>query len=302
MTAPSHAKSSLAARSRLTAAALATATLSIGCGAPPSGGAVAERSLVVVASEYAFTAPDTVDPGPAVISLRNDGRVDHELIVMKLRPGATLADLAGMRKEDGSVRPFLDGGSAVLFAPPGEHGDGRLAIDLEPGARYALWCNFTDEEGAPEHSALGMIGELVVRASRTGGAPKSGDRPRPIEIAASDYAFTVPDTLPPGLVDFHLRNVGTVRHELTVDKLVEGADPALFFAELRREADVDSFYDSDGAILTAYADGGSAAAIRVELEPGRVYVLTCAFRDHETAPSHLALGMFKALHVRRPDR
>ncbi|MGE0552125.1 MAG: hypothetical protein AB7R55_01720 [Gemmatimonadales bacterium] len=301
MTAPSGSKASPAARPRRTATALATAALSIGCGGQPSGGG-AEQSLAVIASEYAFTAPDTVDPGPTVISLRNDGRVPHELVVMKLRPGATLADLARVRREDGSVGPYVDGGSAVLFAPPGAQGDGRLAIDLEPGARYALWCNFADEEGAAEHSALGMIGELVIREVAAGAAPRRGDGPRSIEIIASDYAFAVPDTLPSGVVDFHLRNVGTVRHELTVDKLIEGADPALFFAEIRRGADVDSLYDSDGAILTAYPDGGSTAAVRVDLEPGRVYVLTCAFKDHDTAPSHLALGMFKALHVRRPDR
>ncbi len=65
-------------------------------------------------------------------------------------------------QNDGDREDVVDGFGGVLIADPGEVGWGRLAVELEPGRTYALVCNFTDAEGDPPHSALGMIASFTV--------------------------------------------------------------------------------------------------------------------------------------------
>ncbi|MEZ4457494.1 MAG: hypothetical protein R2882_13250 [Gemmatimonadales bacterium] len=268
--------------------------------APPAAGAGAASptmaTLVVTGNDYAFQVADTVDPGPTVIALANGGKVFHELVLMKLLPQTTIAGLLKADAADETFRPYLEGGNAVLFAAPGDTGTGRLAVNFEPGARYAFWCNFTDSTGTPKHSALGMVREIVVR-NETATPRQDADPVRTLAVELGDYAFRVADTVTAGWVDVRVTNVGRQRHELALSLLKPGVDGAAFYAQALKGANVDSLYDDDGAILTAYPEGGNLFAIRVELLPGRVYVLECTFKDSDTAPPHNKLGMFKALTV-----
>ncbi|MBL8987663.1 MAG: hypothetical protein JNJ80_15430 [Gemmatimonadetes bacterium] len=278
------------------------------CSAPPrdtppaagtDGAQPGMATLIVSGNEYAFQVADTVDPGPTVIQLDNRGKVFHEMVVMKLRPATTIASLLQADAADASFQPFLEGGSAVLFAAPGATGTGRLAVTFEPGARYALWCNFSDSPGAPKHSALGMVREIVVRQNpRT---PRPAAAPvRTVAVELGDYAFRTPDTVSAGWVEVRVSNLGRQRHELALSRLKNGEDGAFFYSQALKNASLDSLYDDDGVILTAYPGGDNPFAIRVELLPGRVYVLECLFKDSDSSPPHNKLGMFKALTVRPP--
>ncbi|MGE3618014.1 MAG: hypothetical protein AB7L66_19245, partial [Gemmatimonadales bacterium] len=120
---------------------------------------------------------------------------------------------------------------------------------------------------------------------------------RTLAVELGDYAFRVADTVTAGWVDVRVTNIGRQRHELALSLLKPGVDGAFFYAQVLKGANVDSLYDDDGAILTAYPGGGNLFGIRVELLPGRAYVLECTFKDSDTAPPHNKLGMFKALTV-----
>lgn len=286
------------------AAWLALAGVAAACGAEPKRVAAAapDAVLEVVATEYAFQAPDSVAPGRTVLRLKNLGRVVHELIVMKLKPGVPMDSLVALRGKREGFRTFIDGGSAVLFAPPGEVGDGELVVDFEPGRDYALWCNFRDGEGKPMHSALGMYRRIRVPATRPAAAPA---RPatvtapvREVVVLAGDYRFAVADTLDAGTVELRIRNVGRMRHEVAFGRLKAGVSARTFLEEMRKGADIDAFYDDDGAIVTAYPDDDNRTAIRAELRAGHEYVILCEFRDAPGQPSHVELGMAKGIVVR----
>jgi hypothetical protein len=254
-----------------------------------------ERTIDVVAVDYAFEAPDTVEPGPAVLRLTNKGAVAHEVIVMKLRPGVSAVQLLAAQRRDESFRPSLEGGVAVLFANPGTTGDGRLVVDFEAGRDYALWCNFQDGEGAPLHSAMGMFKQIHVG----GAGARLATRPaRHVVVDARDYVFRVADTLPAGETEFVLTNSGAHRHEASFGRLASGvAATALPDAYMKGDA-VDALLDDDGAVLTAYGGEGNTFAVRINLLSGRTYVLFCELADAPDAPPHAQMGMFKTIQVR----
>ena len=263
------------------------------CAAPSSSH---ERIIDVVATDYAFQAPDTVAPGPAVLRLTNRGGVPHEMIVMKLRPGISVADLFAAQQRGEDFRPSLDGGNAVLFAGPGTTGDGRLAVDLEQGRDYALWCNFQDGEGTPTHSTMGMFRQIHVGGSVDAGSASTP--PRRVVVDVGDYVFRLADTLAAGEAEFTMTNSGLQRHEVSFGRLKAGTKTAFFFDEYLKGNDVDSLYDDDGAILTAYGGDPNGFAVRIDLIAGRAYVLLCEFSDTPEALSHARMGMFKGIEVR----
>jgi hypothetical protein len=255
------------------------------------------REIEVVASDYAFQAPDTVDAGPTLVHLRNVGKVRHEMILVQLEQGATAAQLLDAQRRDETVRPFVDGGNAVLFAAPGRRNGASLEVNFEAGRDYLLVCNFADGEGKPLHFTLGMFKPIHVRGD--GGALAAADTTaQDVIVDAMDYAFRVPDTLPAGPTSFRMRNLGKVRHEVAVGLLAPGATVRQFLEKLKKGEDVDPLFEGSDALLTARAGEENELALYFDLLPGRRYLVACEFRDGPDAPPHLELGMFKELVVR----
>jgi len=118
-----------------------------------------------------------------------------------------------------------------------------------------------------------------------------------VSVVGQDYAFTAPDTLPPGPTSFRFRNLGSVAHELVVARLKAGVTPAEAFAAEQRGADVAAFYDEGDGLL--YAERGDSVdfRLRVDLLPGRRYVLVCTLEGGPHGKPHVMLGMFKAVAV-----
>lgn len=122
------------------------------------------NDVTVVGIDYAFDAPDTLPPGATAIAFENRGKVPHEMILVRLKEGITLEKLMEGVGRGGDPREFTEGGAGILIAAPGETTAGRLLVDLLPGWRYALVCNFQDEPDAPPHIALGMRSSFAVAA------------------------------------------------------------------------------------------------------------------------------------------
>jgi hypothetical protein len=122
---------------------------------------------------------------------------------------------------------------------------------------------------------------------------------REIEVTASDYAFQAPDTLAPGPTVFHMRNTGTVSHEMGLTRLRDGATPAGALSAELRDGRTDSVYDRGSALLDGVPGGPGDIGIFVDLLPGRTYVLTCNHVDGPGKPTHVALGMFHAFVVKK---
>lgn len=124
----------------------------------------APRAVDITAVNYAFQAPATLPPGPAVFRLVNLGTVPHEVQLFLFKPGIA-ADSGRALLRQGRVPDSLsDSSGAVLIAAAHTTTPEQVYIDLQPGRLYALVCEFRDSANAPRHSQLGMLGVLQVAA------------------------------------------------------------------------------------------------------------------------------------------
>ena len=139
--------------------ALARLTLAfgVGLGAACSQTAQAPREVLVRATDYAFDAPDSLPSGPVAFGLENRGKVAHELIIVGLRPEASVAEIVRRDRADSTWRHLREPPSGILTADSGVRTPGRILVDLVPGRRYLLLCNFQDSDSAPPHLHLGMM-------------------------------------------------------------------------------------------------------------------------------------------------
>ena len=120
-----------------------------------------------------------------------------------------------------------------------------------------------------------------------------------VVVTATEYAFGVPDTLPPGLTVFRLKNDGNQRHEMVLARLKDGIALSLFVRAMATDADVGALIDlPGGATFARPGFHDNPMGIAVVLVRGRSYVIWCGFRDSPEAPMHSRLGMFKQIVVR----
>lgn len=118
-----------------------------------------DASITIDAVDYAFEAPASIEVGAdTVIELTNSGSEPHEVNLVQLAPGATVADfLAGLSPDSTEPPPGLPIGGIQAILP----GDSqRATVNLAAGS-YALICYIPDAGGTP-HFALGMATALEV--------------------------------------------------------------------------------------------------------------------------------------------
>lgn len=120
---------------------------------------------------------------------------------------------------------------------------------------------------------------------------------REVDIHATDYAFRVPQTLPPGLTAFRLINDGAVSHEVQLFRFRPGMTPEeagrLIVGDSIPDADADAW----GSVLIANAGHAALERILVPLVHGELYALMCQFRNADSLPRHAKLGMVAVLRV-----
>src|SRR5437867_7890163 len=123
----------------------------------PPQAAAAAPTVHVVATEYAFQAPDSLPAGLTDFHLMNNGKEPHHLTLIRLAPGQTPADLAKMDPS----KPMPEGMTmpgGPNFAAPG--GTAEAMVDLQPG-NYVMVCLIPASDGKP-HLLHGMVHPLTV--------------------------------------------------------------------------------------------------------------------------------------------
>jgi plastocyanin len=128
-----------------------------GLASTASGQSRDPQQIDVVANDYAFTPlPSRIQAGPTVFTFANNGKVQHEMSIARLSSGTTIEDLLKISKEGGRFRDVVERSVGILIAGGGKRPDGRLWVDLQPGATYVVLCNLKDRQDAPPHMSLGM--------------------------------------------------------------------------------------------------------------------------------------------------
>ena len=129
---------------------------------PPRMRAQQIANVTVVGLDYAYQVPATIPAGLTAFAFENQGKVRHEVVIARLRAGASLDSL--IHSEPGPTRRRLvDNIVGILIAEPGTRPVGRLLVDLAPGQTYVLYCNFQDASDKPRHMAIGMVASIQVK-------------------------------------------------------------------------------------------------------------------------------------------
>ena len=120
--------------------------------APPTA-----APIDVEIGDRSFTLDETTVEGlDIVLSGANVSDEDHEMLVLRVAPGYTTADLLRASGPDLPEAVTFVGAATV---PAGEEGN-LVLVDLEPGV-YTLVCLFPDQAGTP-HLAQGMEAAFTV--------------------------------------------------------------------------------------------------------------------------------------------
>lgn len=114
-------------------------------------------------------------------------------------------------------------------------------------------------------------------------------------ITAKDFSFDLPATLPAGMVDVTMTNVGTDPHQANLARLNQGVTQEQFLAALKKGPDAAlpllTFVGGPNTV-----DPGQSQEVILNLTPGQ-YVALCFVAGQDNVP-HIAKGMFKFFEVK----
>jgi hypothetical protein len=243
-------------------------------------------TVVVTATDYAFDAPDTIAAGPVTFRLRQRGEDFHELSVVRLGPGVTMADIVRDVAAKRQTKGIVQLGGVAAVAP---HGDGSVTLELTPG-HYVIMCGVPDKSGVP-HAAKGMLRAMTVVDPAAGAAPAVLAH-ADVTISMTDYHFAFSAPLAAGSHVIRVRNAGTQPHMLLLMRLQPG----------KTAQDVVTWVKTRQGPPPAIALGGIAemdtgheALAPFDLTPGH-YAVMC-FSDAPDGKSHVDHGMAQEVTI-----
>lgn len=118
----------------------------------------AKPDLTITLVEYGYGTSAPLTAGRRHILVTNDGKQSHELVLTRLMPGKTAADLAAWADKMHGPPPanFLGGVSPIAPAKSNE-----LTLRLTPG-HYVMLCFLPDAQDGQPHTAHGMVRDFVI--------------------------------------------------------------------------------------------------------------------------------------------
>ena len=103
--------------------------------------------------DFSFVLPTEIKAGPQVWKVTNEGQQPHEIALIKLAQGKTVADVQAFMQAPTGAPPFEDAGG-LQGIEAGE--SGWLNLDLQPG-NYVALCHIPDPASGKAHEELGMV-------------------------------------------------------------------------------------------------------------------------------------------------
>jgi hypothetical protein len=125
------------------------------------GGPNAEpkAGVTITQADYHFALSSGVTAGTHTIRVINHGTQPHEVVLVKLAPGAAVTDFAAAFEPGASGPPPGMPVGGVVGIETGDHA--YFTSRFEPG-RYGLICFFPDPATGKPHFAQGMTKEFTV--------------------------------------------------------------------------------------------------------------------------------------------
>ncbi len=250
---------------------------------------VQPQEITILAKDFAFVAPDTVNPGLTRINLVNEGPNLHHAFFVRLDGGKTLDDLNEAFRNLKPSDPFPSWAVGIGGPNPPSFGDSSTVVqELQPGT-YAVICMVDIPDKIP-HIAKGMTTSLIVREAPVSAAAE----PVPtLTMSLQDYTFAMSQQLTAGHNVIKVENMADQPHELIIMKLNEG----------KTMDDLGQWAATMTGPIPAEAVGGIAPFVKgqtiyvpVDLIPGN-YVLLCLVPDSKDGKPHSEHGMVMPITV-----
>jgi len=246
--------------------------------------------VTVVASDFAFAAPDTIPAGLTTFKMINQGREPHQAVIMGAPEDKTWDDLRTAVMTPGPIPAWMTfpGSPGVVVGGDASNATARL----EPG-NYFIVCFIPSADGVP-HVMKGMVRRLVVRP-----APLTASAPAPapqadIVVTLSDYSFGLSTPLTAGTHTIRVENAGPQLHEVGIERLAPGKTIADWQQWAAAGAKGMGPARPIGGLVGP--DKGKVGWFTVTLTPGK-YLLACYVPDANDNKPHIEHGMVSEITV-----
>jgi len=251
---------------------------------------IAPNVVNVTATEYSFTAPDSIPAGLTTIHFVDNGKELHHVQLIKFDEGKSVADFAKALKSmkpDGPLPSWAHEVGGVNAPRPGG-GEASTTLPIDAGS-YAMVCFIPDANGVP-HIAKGMMRPLTVTPS-TGPAatPPKAD----VTVTLADYSFTLSTPITAGTHTLEIENNGQQPHEIELVRLAPGKSAAEMAKWVFQQYGPPPGEPLGGVPAIQV---GSHAFITQNFTPGN-YALLCFIPDVKDGKPHAAHGMVKQITV-----
>ena len=247
------------------------------------------QEMTITSRDFAFTAPDTVNPGLTRIRYVNEGPNLHHAFLIRLTEGKTLADLGAAMQSMKLGDPLPSWASDAGGPNPVEIGkEAVVTQELQPGT-YALICVVDIPDKVP-HVMKGMSTSFVVRdAPAVAAAPPTAD----VTMTLSDYQFGLSTPLTAGKHVIRIDNAAEQPHEVLLFRFAEGKTPEDF-----GKWGADYKGPPPGTVMGGVAPfkRGQSLYLEVDLTPGN-YLLVCFVPDAKDGKAHLEHGMIMPITI-----
>jgi|SRR5579862_7826980 len=114
--------------------------------------------VTITMTDYAFALSSPITAGSHTLQVINQGKQDHEAVLVRLAPGKKASDLAAWIDNPVGPPPAEPLGGTTAFAVGS---GGYVTVDFTPG-HYALLCFIPDNQDGKPHAAHGMTQEFTI--------------------------------------------------------------------------------------------------------------------------------------------
>jgi uncharacterized cupredoxin-like copper-binding protein len=118
-----------------------------------------KADAVVKLLDFSFVLPSEIKAGEQLWQVVNEGQQPHEIAIMKLAEGKTMADVQAFMQAPQGAPPFASVGGFQAINPDAS---GWLHLNLEPG-NYVAICHVPDPASGHAHAELGMVMPFIVK-------------------------------------------------------------------------------------------------------------------------------------------
>lgn len=119
-----------------------------------------KAGLTITLADFRFTQSQPITAGSHTIEVINHGTQPHEVVLLRLDPGATAKDFGAAFEPGATMPPPGKPFGGIVGLETGEHA--FFTAQFEPG-RYGLICFFPDPATGKPHFAQGMTSEFTVK-------------------------------------------------------------------------------------------------------------------------------------------